>query len=88
MSTRVALRRERSVASSAQDVARHALSFQLSGLQLVGRGEVLDGTIVHALVAAFVARATLTHLIVEPETRAPQTPRMALSAHGLAGQSA
>jgi len=88
MSTSLALGRERSVTTSAQDVARHALAFQHSGLQLVGGGVVLDGTVVHALVAALVARAPLAYLIVEPETRAPQTPRMALSAHGFAGQGA
>lgn len=88
MSTGLALRRERSVTPSTQDIARHALAFQLSGLQLVDRRVVLDGTVVYTLIAAFVARATLTDLIVEPETRAPQTPWMALSAHGFASQGA
>jgi len=88
MPTSLTLRRVRPVTPSAQDVARHAFSFQFARRQRVGRGVVLDRTIVHALIAALEARTALAHLVVESEARASQTPRMAFSAHGFAGQSA
>lgn len=88
MPTSLTLRHVRPVTSPAQNVARHAFPFHFARRQRVGRGVVLDRTIVHALIAPFVARATLAHLIVESEARAPQAPRMTFAAHGLAGQSA